>query len=257
MPKAMAFNLKIFISTTAIILVAGIAPGTAQPYAGWSHSAIISINTTTAGAGLAAGAVVNNFPMLVKLGSGYFNFSQCKPAGADIRFSNAAGTPLSFEIEQWDAGNGNAVIWVLVNQINGNATQNITLHWGNAAAQSESNGAAVFSPINQFLAVWHLDEDGSDAAAGYKDATGNSHHGTGVSMNAISDVPGPAGRGQAFDGKEDFITIAPMGVKPMAVTISHWSNVTSLFENGLEGVFMSDRLTGSSGAPLPAVLPPR
>ncbi len=105
-------------------------------YAAWTGAGVINIITTPDGADLAASASEDNFALLVRLNSGFFNFNQAKARGADIRFSSAT-TPLKYQIEEWDAASGRANIWVLIPNIKGNAVQPINIHWGNNSAASE------------------------------------------------------------------------------------------------------------------------
>lgn len=127
-------------------------------YPGWKQTGSIYILTTPEGANLPASAAVKDFPLVVRLHKDFFDFSQAKADGADLRFSTQNGEPLAYQIEQWDAVNGTATIWVKVPTITGNARQEIKMHWGNAAANSESSGTAVFNAANNFAAVMHMNE---------------------------------------------------------------------------------------------------
>ena len=119
------------------------AVATAVAYSGWKHQGSLALLTTPDGANLPATATVVDFPVLVRLNTFWFDFSQAKAAGDDLRFSDASGKPLAYQIEDWDAAAGVANVWVRVPQIKGNDRQAIRLHWGKADAVSESNGAAV------------------------------------------------------------------------------------------------------------------
>ena len=121
---------------------------TARSYSAWAHSAALSILTTPDGADLPATAAEADFPILLRLNAGNFNFSHAKPQGEDIRFSTADGARLFYQIEQWDSANSTASIWVRIPQIKGNAVQQIRMYWGLADAASESNGPAVFNAAN-------------------------------------------------------------------------------------------------------------
>ena len=112
---------------------------------------------------LPASASVEQFPLMLRLTSASFDFDQARPSGEDLRFASAAGKPLAYQIETWDAKRGEATIWVRIPRITGNAHQRIQLHWGNPDAASESNGAAVFNATNGYLSVWHMDESNADA----------------------------------------------------------------------------------------------
>ena len=136
-------------------LLAGFTPPTFAQYPGWQHQGALSILTTPEGANLPASASEENFPLLIRLNQRTFDFSQAKPNGDDIRFS-AAGQPLTYQIDEWDAVQGRASIWVRIPLIKGNARQEIKLHWGKADAAGESNGKAVFNESNGFVTVMHL-----------------------------------------------------------------------------------------------------
>lgn len=130
----------------------------AAQYPGWQHSGSIFILTTPEGADLPATAMEKDFPLLVRLNKDFFDFSKAKAEGADLRFSTKNGEPLAYQIEDWDTANGTAIIWVRVPTITGNARQEIKMHWGKAAAVSESSGTAVFNAANNFAAVLHMNE---------------------------------------------------------------------------------------------------
>ncbi|MCX8496248.1 MAG: DUF2341 domain-containing protein, partial [Akkermansiaceae bacterium] len=130
----------------------------ANPYPSWQKSGSIYMVTTPDGADLPAAAVLDGFPLLVRLTKDWFDFSQAKPNGADVRFSDASGLPLSYQIEEWNSNERTAAIWVRIPRIEGNCTQPFHLHWGKADAPSESNGQAVFNAANGFLSVFHMSE---------------------------------------------------------------------------------------------------
>ena len=131
-------------------------------YQGWKHSGSIYLLTTPEGANLLASASEEGFPLLVRLDKDFFNFSQAKGDGEDIRFSTSTGTPLAYQIEEWDPANGTASIWVRIPTIKGNARQEIKLYWGNADAASQSSGSAVFNESNGYLSVWHMNDPVND-----------------------------------------------------------------------------------------------
>ena len=138
-------------------LLALLQPGFAQ-YEGWKHSGSLNLLTTPDGANLPATAEVQDFPVLVRLDKDWFDFKQAKDDGSDLRFSSE-GKPLSFQIEQWDAAQGAASIWVRLPKIKGNDRQKIAMHWGKADAAGESNGKAVFNESNGYLSVWHMGDE--------------------------------------------------------------------------------------------------
>ena len=174
----------------------------------WEHSGSIFILTTPDGANLPATASEDNFPLLVRLHKDFFDFSQAKPKGEDIRFLSSEGEPLSYQIEEWDAANGRASIWVRIPNIKGNAWQEIKLRWGKADAKSESNGAAVFNESNGYLTVFHMDDP-------VKDAVGTLE----LKDTGTTSSSGMVGRSRHFDGGKGIncgqeITALPAGSSP-------------------------------------------
>ncbi len=142
-----------------LIALALLAVSTARMFAqypGWQHTGSLYLLTTPEGANLPATEAVENFPVLVRLKKDWFDFSQAKANGEDLRFASSEGAPLAYEIEEWDAVNGTAAIWVRVPAIKGNARQAIKMFWGKADAASESNAKAVFNDSNGYLAVFHM-----------------------------------------------------------------------------------------------------
>ncbi|MBN2188211.1 MAG: DUF2341 domain-containing protein, partial [Chitinispirillaceae bacterium] len=176
----------------------------------WKFARTLVLNTTVAGADVSGD--VTDFPVLVRLKSGNFDFSQEKTGGADIRFTKSDNTFLPYEIERWDSVNRRAEIWVKLDTIYGNdSMQSITMYWGNPNAASESNGAAVFETANDFAAVWHLDNDFSDATAG-------NHGGTNF---GTTDTVGIIGGAKKFDGSS-YIQVPGLLGTPQSITLSAW-----------------------------------
>jgi hypothetical protein len=173
----------------------------------WKYCRVVFLNTTGNGAGVFSD--VANFPVLVRLNSGNFNFSQAKAGGADLRFAKADTTPLPFEIERWDSAAGYAEIWVKLDTVKGNSgNQSFVMYWGastSPATVSLSNGATVFDTTAGFQGVWHMAQTGNTTA---KDATANHFDGTPHGMSAASSVSGAVGIAQTFNGSSSYIDIA-------------------------------------------------
>jgi hypothetical protein len=179
-------NTKFLSITLASLFLAAWSANAEMP--GWRHSGTIYILTTPEGANLPAPASENNFPLLVRLNKDYFDFSQTKAHGEDIRFTSASGDALAYEIEEWKPDDGTASIWVRIPNIRGNARQAITMYWGNRSAPAAGNGENVFGMDAGFGGVWHLGGD-------YKDSTPNHLDGT---SNKTTHVPGIIGNAEEF-----------------------------------------------------------
>jgi hypothetical protein len=178
-------------------------PATGGPKPGgqanaWRYSKAITLDTTATGANVTED--VAQYPIAVMLDKSRFDFSQARPDGADIRFFDAAGKPLSHSIDSWDRDGGTAALWVLVDHVKANSKdQSIVMRWGNPAATSVADSKAVFKRENGFVGVWHLGEDGNTVPDGYKDASAHEAHGTGVAMIPGSSVPARIGKGVHLD----------------------------------------------------------
>ena len=154
----MKFIMKSLLAGAAILLgMLSAALAQTQPFAAWQHAGSLHILTTPDGANLPASASENDFPLLVRLQRDFFDFSQAKVHGEDIRFSTSTGQALEYQIEEWNAANGTASIWMRIPSIKGNARQELKMFWGKSDAVSGSSGSAVFNESNGYLSVWHMD----------------------------------------------------------------------------------------------------
>jgi hypothetical protein len=178
-----------------------VSPGgtTEVLYPSWNHAKRIFFNTTPAGAAVSGNVL--GFPVLVRLSSENFAFSQARANGEDVRFAKADGTPLFYELEEWDSAQAKAAIWVRVDTIFGNNdTQNIMMYWGTSAPPvSESNGVSVFDTANGFQGVWHFSGPAGSAAI---DATANGYHGAPRGNALPGSVAGIIGKANAFNGAD-------------------------------------------------------
>lgn len=137
--------------------------------------------------------------------------------GGDIRFTSdeAGTTQLPCEVVEFttatDPANGTAEIWVKVPSVS--STVDTTIYvWYDSTSGTETQPAvtdtygrnAVWS---DYIAVYHLAEDGTGGSGSIIDSTGNGHNGT---PNAVSNTTGPTGdTGGAFDfnGSTSYVSI--------------------------------------------------
>lgn len=203
--KSIAENIDVQPEVTTIIASSG------QEFA-----RKIFLNTSASGADVAG--VVIDFPVLVRLGAGNFNFSQAKPDGSDLNFTGADGKAIPHEIERWDAVGQKAEIWVKADTVYGNnSTQHILIHWGNPVAQYSSKSSDVFSSDAGYEGVWHLGDNGETV----QEATANSYSGS-TRGNQVR-VDGKIGFAQLFDGNGDFTDMGDVCNPDMAnFTICAW-----------------------------------
>jgi biopolymer transport protein ExbB len=174
---------------------------------GWLFTRPVYLNTTPSGANTTEN--VYQFPLLLRLDAGNFDFTGAKDSGQDVRIAKPDGTPLPFAVESWNSAAKSAVLWVLLDTVYANSTaQCVVLSWGNLNAIGQSNSAAVFDTTGGFTGVWHLDENGAGMSGEYRDATYFGNHGTGgngVAAQTPSRIAGVIDSAQMFDGSDDFI----------------------------------------------------
>lgn len=79
--------------------------------------------------GYSGSTTLANFPVLVRLSAGSpSGFAYADVTNGDIRFADANGNSLPFEIEKWDSS-GESHVWVSVPSLSGQATT-ITMYYG-------------------------------------------------------------------------------------------------------------------------------
>lgn len=209
-------NIMVYSNDTTIL----------PTYPQWQFNTKLTLNTSVSGANVQGD--VHNFPVLIRLSSVNFDFSRAKANGEDIRFTKADGMGIPFEIERWDMVNKQAEIWVKIDTVHGNdSKQSITIHWGNADAETQSNSSAVFDTAYGFCGVWHLNETSGILAT---DATSN-----GLTGNYAGNLPknekGPSGICQDIAHSDsdyiDFGNVLDMGVENISISI--WFKRTKLF----------------------------
>jgi hypothetical protein len=210
------------LDTVSLTTVAG------EDYSKWAKSAKVAINTSASGAGTTQD--VYGFPLLVRLDSSNFDFSQAQARGQDIRFASASGKRLAFDIDRWDAAARKAEIWVRVDTVLANsADQAIRMYWGNPDADFYTAGAQVFSRGDGYGGVWHLAEEGNSSPHGIRDAGSRGNHGTGLGISPVSSQAAVVGRGLNFDGVTG-VTVDPDSALHAkdSLTLELWVNFTSL-----------------------------
>ncbi|MBN2036709.1 MAG: DUF2341 domain-containing protein [Chitinispirillaceae bacterium] len=188
----------------------------------WHFAKRLTLNTTSTGANVTEDNY--DFPLLIRLDSSHFNFSQARNSGEDVRFIKTDGTILSHEIEHWVAAEKQATIWVKLDTVYGNSDrQAIMILWGNATAAQASEGAAVFDTALGFRAVFHLDNTSnlSDASANLSNGTNygalNAEGVTGGALEFINGQPT-----YVMFPHKDNLDAASLLENPTGCTFSWW-----------------------------------
>jgi VCBS repeat-containing protein len=197
-----------------------------------------------------------DFPVLVAINTTTFGasiYSQAKANGADLRFVDADGRALSYEIQTWNTS-GTSYVWVKVPQVDASSsTDSIWAYWGNAGASDAQNAADVWS--NGYVGVWHLDQNPTGTIV---DSTGFANNGAAVGLTAGDLQAGQIGNSLYFNNTDgaatDYIRVSSVAVDQLAlggqttkntITIEAWAR-----RNGTTGDYMNlvGRQSGSAGA---------
>ena len=210
--------------------------------ADWKQRAKVSLNTAADGVPL--GGPTDAVPVLVRLHTGNFAFTDAKPDGTDLRFIAADDkTPLKFHIEKFDGLNELALIWVQVPRINAGAKNDFFwLYYGNPAAAAGDDAKGTYDAAQ--VLVYHFAQ--SDGVP--QDTTANGNHGAG--STAKPNGTGVIGGGLTFDGATELAVPATPSLKAGAggMTLSFWFKPSELVDdvlytqgNGATGLRLSLR----------------
>ena len=98
-----------------------------------------------------------DFPVLIAFNSSNIDYALTQNSGQDLRFVDADGTALAYEIESWNEA-GTSFVWVRVPNVAIGSSDSIFVYYGNASASAGEAGTAVWS--SSYAAVYHMDDPG-------------------------------------------------------------------------------------------------
>ncbi len=200
-----------------LLVLIAVLPAAAQAWWNpeWSGRRKVSLDTTDQGAALKEGLA--NVPVLVRLHTGNFVFSEAQLDGNDLRFiADDDKTPLEFHVEKFDGVNELALVWVKVPKIApGSGDGHVWLYYGNEKAPAAGNPKGTYTD-NDTLVMHFAEGDGafrdSTAYAQPVAATGGKGGGAGVADGAA-----------VFDGSGRIAVTAPsLASGPGGMTVSAW-----------------------------------
>ena len=209
---------KISAATLGIAFLCGLlaAPEAHAWWDGkWQQRKKIQFDTSAKGADIKDNLA--DVPVLVRLHTGNFTFSNAKADGSDIRFVGADDkSPLKYHIEKFGPKEELALIWVKVPRISGGSVQDsIWMYYGNPSSPDGQEAGGTYD-VNQ-VAVYHLGEkDGSP-----KDSTAYGNHA--ASFTGKLGIPAAVGSGaQLSGGAELKIAGSPSLKFDKGFTFSAW-----------------------------------
>jgi len=197
---------------------------TGWPLEGWNYRRKVTITEQS-------GNDLSDFQVLISLDSSNFNFAHAQSNGEDVRFTDAEGNLLPYWIEEWDAVNEKAKVWVKVPSIPANSSVDIYMYYGNPSASSASDASATFIRVIDGVAgSWHFDEGAGNTAY---DTSGNDNDGT--LENGPQWVDGKYGKALSFDGSDDYVDCGygeSLNITD-AITIEAYVKFSSLEQTGV------------------------
>ena len=214
---------RLFGSLLTLALLHGALPATAA-----EATARKKLVIDTTATGVAIQEELAQVPVLVRLHSGNFKFTDAKPDGSDLQFFAADGkTPLAAQVENFDAASELANVWVLLPKVAANAKTALVMTWGKDKAAAAADARAVHDPA----AVFNFHFAQADAV---KDSTANAN--TASSSTAKAVAAGPIGPAAAFDGGAGVALAASPSLKLTAstgFTFSAWVRPAALTDGSL------------------------
>lgn len=170
---------------------------------GYTTRKKLTIDNTKIDAGL------SDFPVLVKLVTGNFDFANANSDGFDIRFTASNGTTLlKYERVRHDSGGEKAEYWVKVPTVSNSADTDFYIYYTTVDTADGADPTNVWDA--NYKAVYHLNAQYDGTASEVKDSTSNVEHG--VANIAPTLVEGKISKCQDCDGANDYMTLPNLGV---------------------------------------------
>ena len=210
-----------WIWVVLLLLILGVGEAAAQTWwnDSWQYRKKIRINTTATGADIKEN--LTDVPLLIRLHSGNFNFTDAQAEGNDIRFVSSDGTKLlKHHIESIDIIDEMALIWVRLPRLSAQSDQDfIWMYFGNKDAVGGQDARATYDASQS--AVFHLDEiEGLP-----KDLS--SYNQTVKAFSGGQGLPSVIGKGITLNGAGDQLRIAASSTLKFdkGFTFSSWVRI--------------------------------
>jgi hypothetical protein len=179
-------------STTTISTTTTTTPTLNWWNSNWQYRMLLKFNN------LPSDSLIN-FPVMVKLDSGNFNYGHARTDGYDIRFIDADNTTiLAYERESWNPS-GDSYIWVKVPQISTSGNNYIWMYYGYSSAMDGEDITNVWDP--DYVGVWHLN---SIVSGNFLDSTSYANDAGALFDTSVTSV-GKIDSAAHFDGTDDEI----------------------------------------------------
>jgi hypothetical protein len=163
---------------------------------------------------------LTNFPLMISLVSGTCDiFDQLGENNLKFKIETEDGTQCYTEIEDWNYSNGKACLWTKVPTIASSVDTKLTLTYSSSFDDNVSyigtTGSGVSYNVwdDNFVAVYHMNQDPSTGGACLLDSTSNDNDSTPDGAMTRGDlVDGDHGKALDFDGSNDHSHLPTFGV---------------------------------------------
>ena len=190
----------------------------AEDLSAWKDSVPVRLNTTAAGAGLTEN--VAGFPLLLRLDSASLPFEKLlqRHDGGDLRFTDAKGKRLPFEIEMWDGPGRKAVVWVRLDTVYADrADQTIYARFGKADVFAAASPSATFDTADGARGAWHFAQFNPGGLL--SDATANANQ---LQMGTIRKETGVTFQAWTLRPGDELGAAAHKSQEPASLTLAGW-----------------------------------
>ncbi len=182
----------------------------------WQYRKKITFDTTAGGADISEG--ISNLPILIRLHTGNFNFTNAKEDGEDIRFVGSDDQALlKHHIERYDTFDEIALVWVKAPRLAAASKKEfIYMYYGNKDAMGGQAPRETYDAAQ--VVVYHLGElEGAP-----QDQTANENHAS--TFSGGQGLPSVIGNGISLNGAGDkvVITASPTLDFKNGFTFSAW-----------------------------------
>ncbi|MBQ3807873.1 MAG: DUF2341 domain-containing protein, partial [Kiritimatiellae bacterium] len=193
MKTAMKTIMKSSLCALAALFIASPALADVLDTTLFSKKSVLTIS------GYSGSTTLANFPVLVRLSAGSpSGFAYADVTNGDIRFADANGNSLPFEIEKWDSS-GESHVWVSVPSLSGQATT-ITMYYGAITGKLPPVDSTGVWSLAGYQNVHHFSD-----ASGYMDIESSANNLTVTRSGANTvDAAGVLGSSLANTGNNLF-----------------------------------------------------
>ncbi|MCB2182760.1 MAG: DUF2341 domain-containing protein [Desulfobulbaceae bacterium] len=220
--KSRGMHSRLIAAVVMLLLLVTVIPARAWWNENWKYRRAVDIDAAAAG----VTGSLDNVPLLIRLHSGNFDFTQAGMEGEDLRFvAGDDATLLKHQVESYDSLDEIASIWVKVPRIAAGSAAKFYIYFGNPEAADSSNGAGSFDS-GQTL-VLHMNEiEGMP-----QDSTGFHNHA--ASFAGGQGLPSIIGNGISLNGAADMLTVpsSPSLETNQGFSFSAWVRIAAPLTN--------------------------